>query len=224
MTGEAWGDPVFMDMEEPEAPSAKKKRRKKGREAEEKKPAGIPQLPPPEKRLTDENLRGGISNRDRAIVNLKLEGASYAEISDELEIHDVAKVKRAYERALALTHTSDDWETLRMTAAARAEVLFKRSFAMAKADRLILPDGEEVANTEQLRWHQQAASDLMAHATITGAKAPTKVELTPGEEQMDKIVQQLVERMGHEDIMDAEVIEFEALAIESLPEEPDVEQ
>ena len=216
MTGEAWGDPIILDVDEPKAPKKKRDGRKKP--DKDKKPVGIPTLPEPPKVVANNEVRGGLSNRDRAIVNMKLDGASYQEISEALEIHNVASVKKAFERALAMTHSSDDWETLRMTAAARAEKLFQRSMAMASADRLVLPDGTEVANAERLSWHRQAASDLMAHATITGAKAPTKVELTPGEEQMDKIVAELVARMGHEDIVDAEVLEFETLEIESLPE------
>ena len=225
MSDHPWDEPVFFDIDEPigvdeaVARGIKKpegsKRPPKGKGGKKKpkepKSPAIPALPAPTKPLTSAEVKRGVSVRDRAAVNLKLAGASYAEIADTMEFDTPAHAKRAVERALALTHSPDDWETLRMLAAGRAEALFQRSFAMAGADYLVDEDGNRIPNVDKLRWHQQAAADLMNHAVITGAKAPTKIEITPDEEKLDAIVSNLMSRMGHEDIVDAEVIELEAL-------------
>lgn len=221
----SFDDPVYMDFEEPHPfddaprpPEGGKKPKGKKKPKDEKKKPGIPTLPKNEVALTGDELRGGISNRARSAVNLKLAGASYVEIADTLEYPDPQAARREVERALALTHSPDDWETLRLVTAARAEQLFARSSAMAAADFLVLEDGERIPNTEKLAWHRQAGVDLMNHATITGAKAPTKVEITPDEERLDSIVSALVGRMGHEDILDADVLE-----LEQIPDEPDAD-
>lgn len=201
-----WDEPVRMDFDEPEEPKPTKKSGAKKRE--KKKPAGIPRLPEPVKPLTDAEVRRGVSNRDKSATNLKLAGASYQEIADTLEFDTAADAKRAVERTLAATHSPDDWQTLRMVASARAEDLFKHSLAMAKADYLVLEDGEKVPNNDRLRWHQQAAADLMNHVQITGAKAPTKLEISPDEAKMEELVSAILARSGEEDILDAEVIEL----------------
>lgn len=209
-------DPVYMDFEEPhpfdDAPRPPKGKGKgKGKKPKAEKKLGIPTLPKNEVALTGDEVRAGISQRARAAVNLKLAGASYVDIAETLEFPSPEAAKREVERALAVTHSPDEWETLRLVAAARAEQMFARSSAMAAADYLVLEDGEKVPNMEKLAWHRQAGVDLMNHATITGAKAPAKIEITPDEEKLDSIVTALVQRMGHEDILDAEVLELEQL-------------
>ena len=233
MTDEAWGaaeEPVFMDIDEPmgydervarglEKPGAERAGKKRGKKSpgdDDKKKASIPRLPAAEKPLTDLEVSRGVSNRDKSAVNLKLAGASYQEIADTLDFRTAAEAKRAVERTLAATHSPDDWQTLRLVAGARAEELFKRSLAMASADFLVLDDGERVPNTDKLRWHQQAAADLMNHVQITGAKAPTKIEVTPDEARMEEIVAEMLRRSGEEPILDAEVIDLDVVTSTDL--------
>ena len=199
-------EPVHMAFDEPEAP--KKKAGKSKKEKPEPKKVVIPSLPPAEKPLTDVEVRRGVSNRDKSAVNLKLAGASYQEIADTLELDSAGDAKRIVERALAATHSPDDWQTLRTIAAARAEEMFSRSLAMAKADYLVTEDGERVPNTDKRMWHNEARNDLVNLVQITGAKAPTKIEITPDEARMEEIVAELLARSGAEDILDAEVIEL----------------
>ena len=219
-----WDDaPAFMDFEEPmgydeavahgaQKPGAKRAGKKRGKKRpgddEKAKKEAIPSLPKSEKPLTDVEVRRGVTNRDRSAVNLKLAGASYQEIADTLELDSAGDAKRIVERALAATHSPDDWQTLRTIAAARAEEMFSRSLAMAKADYLVTEDGDRVPNTEKRMWHNEARNDLVNLVQITGAKAPTKIEITPDEARMEEIVAELLARSGAEDILDAEVIEL----------------
>lgn len=181
----------------------------------------IPVLP---KRATP-NARGphgkvSISNRARSAVNLKIDGASYVEIAETLEYTSPEEARRDVERALAETHPIDDWRTLRATVAARAEQQFARSFAMAGADFLVDMDTDtRMPNPDKLRWHQQAGIDLMNYAKITGAQAPTRVEITPGESEMAELVAKMLEASGHRDVIEAEVIDLDVIPDEVAPEE-----
>jgi hypothetical protein len=57
--------------------------------------------------------------------------------------------------------------------------------------------------------------------TITGAKAPTKVEFNPAEEEIERLVQRIVEQSGHEDIVDADVIELTATPVLERARDPE---
>ena len=228
-----WDDaPAFMDFDEPmgydervakglEGPGGKRACKKSSKKApgddDKREMAVIPVLPPREPIATGDELRRGVTDRDRSAVNLRLDGSSFGEIADLLEYKDAADAKKAVERALAATHSIDEWDSLRMIAAARAERAFARSTAMASADYLVDSETrEKIANTERARWHQLAQTDLMNWATIVGAKAPTKIDITPDEERMDQIIGQLLAQMGHEEIMEAEVIELTAIPAEAV--------
>lgn len=198
-------DAVFMDFEEPTVSKAKPKKKSKS------KKTPIPQLPRQEMVLTGDEIRRGVSERSRSAANLKVEGYSYGEIADLLEFDTPADARRAVEGVLAAIHDPGEYDSLRLIAIARAEERLKLSSQMAKADFLVTDDGDRLPNLDKLRWHQAAGVDLMNWALITGTKAPTKIELTPGEADLERIVTEIARRSGHEDIVDAEVIELEAL-------------
>jgi hypothetical protein len=167
---------------------------------------------PAEERLPDldVNLPPHLNRRIIACVNMRLAGAPFYEIAQQLEYASPADAKRDYARAIATTHGPEDWDTLRQLEGARAEALFRRSFEMASADFLIdleNPD-QRVPNTQKLQWHEQAARDLMNHAIITGAKAPTRVEITPAEQEYDQLVGALLEGQGYLEIEEADVVQI----------------
>lgn len=207
-------DAVFMDFEEPTAgrrggpgdPGKGKKGKKKDKKS---KAVAIPKLPPMEKPLTGSEVRRGVSDRFRAAAKLKAKGWSYLDIADELEFADAREARKAVESVIAATLEPEEIETQRAIVISRGEELFKQSLAFAQATHFVTEDGERLPNIDQLRWHQQASTDLMNIATLTGAKAPTKVEFTPGEAELERIVNEMVSRAGHEDIVDAEVIDLD---------------
>ena len=215
-------DRIYLDLEEPPAPGwldedkRKKTKTLPGDEGYEEVAPKILKLPEREKPLRPSEVAHGVTQRAKACANMRLDGASFMEIAEVLEYRDAAEAKRDFQRALAATHPPEDWETMRHMESARAEKLFKQSIAMASADYLLDEEGNKVANTEKLKWHQQAAADLMNHAVISGAKAPTKMEITPGEAQLEQIVEQLIARSGHEVVHEAEVLELTQIpALES---------
>lgn len=189
----------------------------------------IPVLPSKEVARVSDGGRGGISDRARAATNLKVDGFTYQEIADLLEYEDAKTAKREVEKTLALTHSADDYETLRIIASARAEQQLRRSTAFAAADYLVVKgeNGEDVKvpNERKLAWHQQAGTDLMNWATITGAKAPAKMEISPDLDVLDALVSKIALAAGHEDILDADVIDLDVIPPAPEPEfegdEPD---
>lgn len=206
-------DKIYMDLEEPSDPTPpagkdQKKSRVKTYGGEEDVIPRITKLPEREKPLRPNEVAQGVSQRAKACANMRLEGATFLEIAEFLEYPDAASAKRDFQRALAATHPPEDWETMRQMESARAEKMFKRSYAMASADYLIDEDGNKVPNGEKLQWHKQAAADLLNHATISGAKAPSKLEITPGEAQLEELVEQMLARSGHEVTREAEVLEL----------------
>ncbi len=203
-------DVVHMDFEEPNYGGRTASESSESKPKDDK-PKGVPKPPKRELALTGDEVKRGISERARAAASLKVEGLSYAEIADLMEYETVADAKRAVDSALASLHGPEDLETLRIIAATRAEQQFKRSTQMASATHLELPDGEQVENVDRLRWHQVAQVDLMNWATIVGAKAAAKVEVTASDEQVDRLVAEYIRRTGGEQVLDAEVIELEVI-------------
>lgn len=201
--------PIFMNFDEPEAltPPPKDSRPASGWNDSPDLPK-VMKLPDREKPLRPNEVRHGVSQRAKACANMRLEGATFVEIAEFLEYPDAAAAKRDFTRALAATHPAEDWETMRQMESARAEKLFKQSLAMASADYLVDDEGNRVPNNEKLAWHRQAAADLLNHATISGAKAPSKLEITPGEAQLEQLVEQMLQRSGHEVAKEADVLEL----------------
>lgn len=220
MTGEGWTSPAFVDFEEPPAPKKGKKKPKK--DVEPPKPPAIVKLPDREPAMKSTEVVRGLSQRAKACVNMRLEGASFMEIADFLEYETPQDARRDCERALAATHPPEDWETLRQVATARAEGLFQQSYRMARADFLVDQDGNQVPNVDKRGWHNQAAQDLMNHAIISGAKAPAKLEVTPGEAALDRLADKMLKRGGYTVTEEAEALELTVIPHEEGDDGPDI--
>lgn len=163
-----------------------------------------------------------------ACVNMRLNGAPFHEIAKQLEYVDAAQAKAAYISALARTNPPEDWETMRQMEVLRAESLLRRSLAMASADYLIVrrvvedEEGheyeveEQVPNTEKLRWHEQASKDLALHATISGAKAPARVEVSADTQELNQMVQVLLQAQNADRAIEAEIWD-----VDVVPDEPE---
>lgn len=184
----------------------------------------IPELPPLE---VDPEKLSNPDQRASACVNMKLAGAGFHDIAKELGYADAQAAKTAYIAALARMNPVEDWETLRQTEALRAEQQLARSIAMASADYLIVhkivkdEEGKEyeviehVPNLDKLRWHEQAGKDLALHATITGAKAPARVEVTADTQELNQMVQVLMQaKQGQQGELEAEIWD-----VEEVPDE-----
>jgi hypothetical protein len=149
---------------------------------------------------------------------MRLAGAPFHEIAKALEYKNAAMAKTAYIRALAATHPPEDWETLRQLEVMRAEQLLRRSFAMASADYFVDQDDptKKIPNTQKLAWHEQAGKDLALHATISGAKAPARVEIMPSEVELNQMVNAILLAQGELPELEGEVID-----LEDIPDEPE---
>jgi hypothetical protein len=180
------------------------------------KPREIPVLPslgvdPADIATTSPDMRAV------ACVNMRLAGAPFHEIAKALEYKNAAMAKTAYIRALASTHPPEDWETLRQTEVMRAEQLMRRSFTMASADYFVDMNDptKKIPNTQKLAWHEQAGKDLALHAMISGAKAPTRLELMPSEVELNQMVNALLQAQGELPELEGEVIDIEDIPPEA---------
>jgi hypothetical protein len=210
-------DAVYMDFEEPAGQhraggkvEPKKPRTVKGKR-KKVKPIPVGRLPQPGALATGDEIRRGVSDRAATATKLWIAGMPLSEIAELMDFESAADVKRVVEATASATLSREEMEMARILMRARAEKLWEQSFAWARADFLVLDDGKQIPNEKKLQWHQQASSDLMNLAILTGAKAPTKVEFTPAEEEIERLVNQIVLRSGPEDIVDAEVIDLHVM-------------
>lgn len=207
-------DPAFLDFEKP----ARKKARRVGKmPGDEVVPLRerIPMLPDlgvdPSRITTSDQ-------RSVACVNMRLAGAPFHEIANELGYRTATSARQAYIAALAHSYPVEDWETLRQVEAMRAEALLRRSLAMASADYLVDHEtGEKIPNSDRIRWHEQAGKDLALHATITGAKAPTRVEVSATTQELNQMVNALMQAQGEANEIEAGI--WDAEEIPDAPEE-----
>lgn len=188
-----------IDFDEPERPEGETERRARQ----------IPKLP--KFNVTAEDIKDA-DRRAQACVNLKLAGASWQEIARELSYASAKSAQQAYVSALANMYPVEDWETLRQTEALRAEQQLNRSVMMASAEYLVDSEtGERMPNRDRLRWHEQAGKDLALHAMITGAKAPTRVEVSASVQELNQMVDAIIASSGGENEVEADVFELDQL-------------
>lgn len=201
---------TFLDLNAPKRTRKPSGKQNQANEAEKKARTVIPQLPPPDIEVRDLAITSDLTHRDLANVNMRLMGAPFIEIARALEYASAAEAKRDFYRALSATHSPEDWETMRQVEVMRAEQLIARSFAMAKADYLVDSEtGEKLPNADRLRWHDQAGKDLALHAMISGAKAPSRLEITPTEVEYTQIVDAILAGEGYQPAIEADIIDAE---------------
>ncbi|QIG59026.1 helix-turn-helix DNA binding domain protein [Microbacterium phage Fransoyer] len=179
--------------------SKAEQRRTNGNPVKPQKPLKerIPRLP--DEPRVDPSTITTADQRAIACANMRLAGAPFHEIAKELGYADASSAKSAYISALASMNPVEDLETLRQSAALRAEILFRQSLGMASADYLVDEEGNRLPNTEKLRWHEQASKDLNLLTVITGAKAPARVEVNASTQEMSQMVHLLVQANGMQD-------------------------
>ena len=209
-------DPVYLEFEDP-AVALQTARAAAAPHRRERKRTAIPVLPPSP--VPIEEIRGNPGRRARACVNLRIERVPWDEIVRLLEYDSLEQARSDFLRVIASMHKPEEAETLRMATIANAEQLLRRSMAMAAADYLVDAEapGKKMPNRDRLRWHTQAGADLNLLATITGVKAPIRVEVTPTEEQYAILTAAVLQARGVEPVREADVLE-----LETLPAEPEL--
>jgi hypothetical protein len=148
------------------------------------------------------------TQRAAACVNMRLAGAkSFQFIADELGYANAQAAQDAYVSALAHMYPMSSWETMRQEAALRAEERLRRSLAMANADYFVDANDPKklIPNADKIRWHEQSGKDLALHVMITGAKAPTRIEMSADTQELNSLLQELLVAQGAEPELEASV-------------------
>lgn len=179
-----------------------------------KQPRTKGQIPQLERRPVSPETLTKPDQRAVACVNLRLAGAPFHAIAKELDYASPAAAEQAYVSALANMYPVETWESLRQIEVLRAEQLFAQSFAMSQADYLVIHDektGEEirVPNTEKRQWHEQAGKDLIMHATITGAKAPQRVEVSASTQELSQMVEIILHSNSEGRVQEANIFDVD---------------
>lgn len=208
-----WGEDGFvapvgtqhLDVPKPLSKAEKRKAAGKAPRKPKAPKARIPVLPTLSTEV--ENLKRP-DQRGAAAVNMRLAGAkSFQFIADELGYATAQSAQDAYVSALAHMYPQSSWETLRQEAALRAEERLRRSLAMANADYFVDANDPKVMipNVDKIRWHEQSGKDLALHVMITGAKAPTRIEMSADTQELNGLLQELLLAQGAEPEMEASV-------------------
>lgn len=139
-------DERHLDFEKPKTKA--EQRAEAGKTGEKPKPLKerIPVLPSLE---VDPAKVGRPDQRAVACANMRLAGAPFHEIAKALQYADAAAAKQAFIAAMAGMNPVEDIETLRQSEAMRAELLFRRSLAMASADYLVVTETDPETGEER---------------------------------------------------------------------------
>lgn len=185
----------------------------------------IPQLP---RMAVDPDKIRKPNQRAMAVVAKRAVGVPWPEIVEELGYESVSSAQTAYIAALANMAPRESLEQLRQLEGMRAEQQLRRSVEMASAEYLIVrtgdldEDGNEivkrVVNADRLRWHEQAGKDLALHAMITGAKAPTRIEVSASAQELNEIASELIAAEGGGAI-EAGIFDLDEIEAEVVEEE-----
>lgn len=156
--------------------------------------------------------------RSIACVNMKLAGTPWVVIAKELGYASPRAAEQAYIAALAGMYPVESWETLRQTEALRAEMAINQAAVMATTDYFVDAKDKSVRipNTEKRLWHEQLLKAIALHATITGAKAPTRIEVTADTQELNAMVQVLLQQRA----TDGDEIVVEEASIWDIDELP----
>lgn len=161
----------------------------------------------------------------RAAVNMKIAGASYAEIAEVLEYTSAAAARQAVEQGIADAYEPKDTASLRRITNARLEGLFQMSWKNAQETRPAVDEwGDEIPgvverNPEQLAWVRQAADIVGRLNKLHGLDAPTQLQVSPGAIEFEDTVSRLVAvaQRGlpkEADIFGEEIVEAEEIGPE----------
>lgn len=124
-----------------------------------------------------------MGTRSEAAAALRVVGASYAEIAEQLEFTSAFEARRAVEQVLAATvDESRDYLALRALEGLRLEGLYR-----AVVERALDTD-----DSEQLGFHRAALSVLDRIAKLHGLDAPQRLELVnPGAEEFERVLAEM---------------------------------
>lgn len=188
--------------------SKSEKRKAAGKKVAKKPKPVIPVLP--DHRVNLEDLKTP-DQRAVACVNLRLAGAPWPVIAAELHYASEKVAESAYVAALAGMYPMSNWETLRQEAALRAEAQLRRSTQMATADYFVDANDPKVKipNTDRRHWHQQAERDLALLVTITGAKAPARLEVTADSAELNQMLSLILQTSGDQPALEPNIFDMD---------------
>lgn len=135
----------------------------------------------------------------RVAVNLAIAGAPYDEIAATCRYSSPAMARAAVEEQLAGMFDFEDRASLFKLVSARHQALIRSLHE--RATSAYVPDRDEfgdeipgtlIPNPDHLAYAKTYADVLTRYSKLHGLDAPTQVQITPGGEQLEEVVQALV--------------------------------
>jgi hypothetical protein len=146
-----------------------------------------------------------ISERPHAALELKVLGASYADIARVLDYPAAADARRAVEHVLAsMVDETKDYMSLRTLASLRLEGLLKS----------VIEPATDPDNPEQLAYHRAALSVVDRWVKLHGLDAPQRLALVnPSSEEFERVVGTMISLSPNQGAIEADIF-----ALDGIPE------
>lgn len=142
----------------------------------------------------------------QAALTLKLSGASYTQVANQLGYSSAYRARKAVERVLAsASDSAEDRDIMRELTKRRLDRLLQS--VMGKA--------VDPSDPEHLAYNARALAIIDRGAKVYGLDAPTQVQVTPTDERLQQVLELVKQTAGHDrdaqeaDIVDAEIVEDE---------------
>lgn len=157
------------------------------------------------------------SNRAKTVVNLKIEGVSFADIAEQCDLKSAAEARTIYEEALAKIHDPEmDWRSQKRIAKLRLEAILAPQMRLATNPKAKDSDGNKISNFDRGMAADRALKVVDRIIKLEGIDAPQMhTVVSPKAAQLEAFVQGVIERSQDPDApREADMDELEAEVIE----------
>lgn len=152
------------------------------------------------------------SDRTAAALQLRIDGAGFADIARVLAFRDAAEARRAVDKALAnIPSDMKDVERIRDLESRRIERILVS----------LMKRGTNPKDPDHLAYARTALAAIKQQTDLFGAAMPTKVDITynPSAQQLEQWVGQIA-AAAHKDVVEGDIIDVEIIE-EKEPKKPE---
>lgn len=169
------------------------------------------------------------SNRAKTVVNLKIEGVSFADIAEQCDLKSAAEARTIYEEALAKIHDPEmDWRSQKRIAKLRLEKILAPQMRLATNEKARGADGKPVSNFDRGMAADRALKVVDRIIKLEGIDAPQMHTIvSPKAAQLEAFVQGVIAasqdpnapREADMDELEAEIVEDAVIVEEGETDE-----
>lgn len=157
------------------------------------------------------------SNRAKSVVNMKIEGVSFVDIAEKLDLKSATEARTIYEEALSKIHDPEmDWRSQKRIAKLRLEAILAPQMRLATNPKARDADNKPISNFDRGMAADRALKVVDRIIKLEGIDAPQMHTIvSPKAAQLEALVQGVIERSMDPDApREADMDELEAEVIE----------